>query len=205
MPMYQAKPMGFGSQDVRVTAPDGAVVFAVLCQLSANRDTVRIHVPKGFYLVNATVGAGLTLPVKNGVWKAGRMQVEAAELFCVSDSLKAGGWPKTCALRIPCDLGEGIPEGGLEYAFSVEVGTPTALCQLCRGRDTVVLRGEEDSLESVIFDAIRGSSRAWKQVDGGAQMVDCRCVADAFQQMLEGVGLTVNGCSVSKWAFPEKT
>lgn len=212
MPVYQSKKAGLGRQEVRVTAPENAAVFAVKCVLpeaSEKNETVWVCAPDDFCLINAATGTGLIPRLSNGIWKTKRDKIERAELYCVANSLISRGMQESYAIRLPYERGTEADSAqeGLEYTFSMEVGDPAALCQLCRGLDTISLRSNAEdgtaSVESVMLDAIRGSGRIPLPSSEDARDAYQR-VADSFRELMDNVGLAVKDCTVIPWKTLEK-
>lgn len=211
MPSYQSKKGAFGRLDVRITAPAGAVIFAVDCRLPDICNSVRIYVPDGFCLVDVAAGTGQLLPLTRQAWKTNRERLLRAELFCVATTLH-----QACAIRVPVDVGvDGTPmRAWADYRFSVEIGLPILLCQFCRGCDVVsfhYIKGVEDtSVEQLLFEAVRNVTLAQIGVPTTLeclrQTVSPEAVAQTkenLERTLYNMGLAVKSGVELCWKLPE--
>ena len=214
MPVYQANKSGIGCQAVCITPPADAVVFAVTCQLLSDCDAVRVCVPDGFHLVDASVGTGRLLPLTKQVWKTKVNVIQRAELFCVARSLAADGGRNRLCVRLPYDTQvDGQPiRVGMEIEAEVEVGVPTTVCQLCRGREVVPFFCKGDlsvaSVEAIVMEAMRlagqalfseriGRSCTSQELQEALGETACREAADALVRTLYDVGFTVKRCAIT--------
>ena len=211
MPTYQAKKSKLSRWDIWVSAPTGAVIFAVDCPLPDDCGSVRIHVPTGFCLVDVAAGTGQLLPLTRRVWKARREQVLRAELFCVAIALY-----QACAIRVPVDLCvDGAPmRVWADYRFTVEIGLPILLCQFCRGCDVVpyhyIREPDGTSVEQLLFEAVRnvtltqlGTPDTAGQLRDVVSQTACAQASDVLERTLYNMGLTAKSGVELCWKLPE--